>query len=344
MAQGFAFDGQSLITPGQIIRPNDHQNLPSSDQLILAKAELAIALDLCLQQFQSGVDPHAIIRRVTETLHQLRRRFHARIWDEIVPLVQAHPVTDFVFQDPFTKWSFDKPRGYSGDAHLLDFIYGHSEVEGEIAAATELGRKIYDYTKDASSSVAVRERRDLLARRVDDIASKHDDQIEVLAVASGHLREASLSIALREGRIKRWVALDQDPLSVGTVTRDFAGTPVEAINGSVKTLISGRHKLGTLDFVYAAGLYDYLADGVAVKLTKRCLQMVKPGGSFLFANFSQATRVDGYMETFMNWPLLLRTEDDMQSIAENATGTDDVSISVWSGENLDVIYCEIKKL
>ncbi len=152
-----------------------------------------------------------------------------------------------------------------------------------------------------------------------------------------------MSRALGTGAIKRWVALDQDPISVGTVARDFAGTSVEAVNGSVKSVLGGRHALGTFDFVYAAGLYDYLPDAVAVKLTRKCVGMLRPGGTFLFANFSPETDVDGYMETFMNWALLLRSEHEMGLIAgESVTGAD-VKVSVWSGSNRSIVYCEIER-
>ncbi|MDL2409401.1 class I SAM-dependent methyltransferase [Rhizobium calliandrae] len=343
MAQGFKFDGESLIAPGQIFRPTAPDDLPSSDQMVIAKAELALTLDLSLQQFRSNGDPHAIVSRLSQALHQIRRRFHSDIWTEIAFLAQHHPVTQFLLQDPFTRWSFDKPRGYSGDAHLLDFIYGHAGVEAEIAASTELGRAIYEYTKNASSSVAVRERRDILARRVDEHGKDRPGSAEILAVASGHLREAALSTALKEERIKRWIALDQDPLSVGTVARDFAGTCVEAVDGSVKSLLSNKHALGRFDYIYAAGLYDYLTFPVAARLTRKCIEMLKPGGSFLFANFSQEIEVDAYMEAFMSWPLLLRSEGDMRMIAEAGTRSAETKTSVWFGDNRNIIYCEIAK-
>ncbi|MBB4571583.1 class I SAM-dependent methyltransferase [Rhizobium leucaenae] len=343
MAQGFKFDGESLIAPGQAFRPIELDDLPPSDQMITAKAELALTLDLSLQQFRSEVDPQVIVSRLSQALHQIRRRFHVNVWNEIVLLTQNHPVARFLLQDPFTRWSFDKPRGYAGDAHLLDFIYGHAQVEEEIAASTELGRSIYDYTKAASSSVAVRERRDILARRVDEYAKDRPGSTEVLAVASGHLREAALSTALREGKIRRWIALDQDPLSVGTVARDFAGTCVEAVDGTVKSLLSNKHALGHFDYIYAAGLYDYLTFPVAARLTRKCVAMLKPGGSFLFANFSQEIEVDGYMEAFMNWPLLLRSENDMQMIAEAGAVNAETKVSVWFGKNRNILYCEITK-
>jgi SAM-dependent methyltransferase len=97
------------------------------------------------------------------------------------------------------------------------------------------------------------------------------------------------------------------------------------------------------DFVYAAGLYDYLPDAVAVKLTMKCVSMLKPGGTFLFANFSPETDVDGYMETFMNWALLLRSEREMGLIASESVTGADVKVSVWSGSNRSIVYCEIQR-
>ena len=141
-------------------------------------------------------------------------------------------------QDPFTRWSFEKPRGYSGDARLLDFIYGHESIAEQVAQSSELGKAIYAHTAQGSPpAVAVRERRDLVARFVDEIAGQREAPIDILTLAAGHLREADRSLALRDGRIARWVAIDQDPLSVGSITRDFRGTPVEARDGTVRGLL-----------------------------------------------------------------------------------------------------------
>ena len=198
-------------------------------------------------------------------------------------------------------------------------------------------------TRASQSSAAVRERRSLLARHVDEIAETRGSEAEILAVAAGHLREAELSTAFQERRMKRWVALDQDPLSIGAITRDFRGTPVEAIDGSVRGLLTDSHELGTFDFVYAAGLYDYLPRAVAVKLTRKCMRMLKPNGVFLFANFAEGIPDDGFMETFMNWTLLLRTEADMWNIINASVDRNTVEASVEFGENRNIVYGVIRK-
>lgn len=338
------FDGVSLITPKALTDElvSDREKT-DEHQFLNGRAQLALVLNIARQRFEQGVDPARVIHRTAEELHKLRAILYPSVWQALIPIAQNHPVAEFFLQDPFTDWSFRKPRGYSGDAQLLDFIYGHESIADEVANASPLGQALYDYTKNASSSVAVRERRDILARHVDEIADQKGPDAEVLTIAAGHLREANRSHAFRENRIKRWIALDQDPLSIGSITRDLRGTRIEAIDGSVRGLLTNTYNLGQFDFVYAAGLYDYLSRKVAVKLTQACLRMLKPNGVFLFANFAQEIGVDGYMETFMNWPLLLRSESDMWDIVNTSVDRNTVEASVFFGVNRTILYSVVKK-
>lgn len=332
-----ALDGYSLVTAQSISEhTRSSVNNLTTEQLKEGEAELALILSLTQQAFEANSPVQGIMKTLTERLQALRNKSTPVVWERLASLAQTHPVTSFLLQDPLTRWSFEKPRGYSGDAYLLDFIYEHPTVAPQVKEASALGAEVYDFTRRAASAVAVRERRDILAAHVDELAAANSDA-EVLAIAAGHLREAELSHALRSERLKRWVALDQDPISVGTVSSNYHGSRVEAINGSVRTILGRAQKLGTFDFIYAAGLYDYLAENVAVKLTERCLQMLKPGGKFLLANFAKDIGVEGYMETFMNWPLIWRTERDILAIIDKLKHPLADS-SVTRGENGGVIY------
>jgi SAM-dependent methyltransferase len=338
------FDGASLITPeairAEFVSAGGHAE---NKALAEGKAELALVLNLAHQQFDLGGDPARTIYRLITQLHDMRGKLDPGVWQALLPIAHNHPVAAFFHEDPFTRWSFEKPRGYSGDAHLLDFIYGDPSVGEEIAAASPLGKALYSYTSQAPAPVAVRERRDLLTQHVDEIAAARGPDTEILTIAAGHLREANGSTALRQGRLKRWVALDQDPLSVGSMIRDFRGTRVDAIDGSVRGLLTNAYKLGQFDFVYSAGLYDYLSRKVAVALTQRCLQMLKPNGVLLFANFAQDIFDDGYMETFMNWALLLRSEADMWDIINASVDRNAVEADVHFGANRNIVYGIVRK-
>ena len=338
------FDGESLITPEMIAAGDQARVGPLDDRALeAAEVQMALLLNVSKQRFESGQAPASAIDDLFKGLHQMRRDLPAAIWSALVPIAQNHPVSKLVHTDPFTRRSFEKPRGYSGDAGLLDFIYRHESAAEELSETTDLGKALYAYTSDAPASVAVRERRDLLARHIDAIASTRGSDTEILTIAAGHLREAELSTAMAEGRIKRWVALDQDPMSIGAIMRDKADTCIDPMHGSVKGLLTDAYGLGDFDFVYAAGLYDYLPFDVSVRLTKKCLSALKPGGVYLFANFHDDIPDDGYMETFMNWSLILRSEAEVQAIVDASIDRNVFDARVECGENRNIVYAIITR-
>ncbi|TRC77241.1 class I SAM-dependent methyltransferase [Mesorhizobium sp. WSM4307] len=338
------FDGQSLITAEIIAGSLPRGKLEHhGEEFETARAELALILHATQQQIEQQKYPAEIVRRLLSLLSALRAKVHPDVWQALIPVAQNHPILKYFLEDPLTNWSFTKPRGYSGDAQLLDYIYCAPHVAESVANASEIGKALYSHTQNVPSCVAARERRDLLTRYVDEAAAKNGPETEVLAIAAGHLREANRSVALAEGRLKRWVALDQDPQSVGLIARDFQGTAVEAVDGSVRTVLTRGHKLGKFDLIYASGLYDYLQHNVAVKLTKTCLQMLKPNGTFLFANYAEGTPDAGYRETFMDWVLLLRSEVDMWNIVNASVDRNAVEAKVFFGENRNVLYAVIEK-
>ncbi|MER9655599.1 class I SAM-dependent methyltransferase [Mesorhizobium sp. M0152] len=337
-------DEQSLITSKLVKRHRGTSpDIVDAGELKERSAELALVLDLAYQAFGRQGPAGLIVDRLAGRLHELRRHSAAAIWQQLIPLAQQHRITEYLMQDPFTRWSFEKPRGYSGDASLLDIYYKHPAADQEVASSTPLGREIYAYTSEAASSAAGRERRDILARTVDETARRVENA-EVLAIACGHLREAELSEALAGGKLKRWIGLDQDPMSVAIVNRDQAGTAVEAVDGSVRGLLRRAYNLGTFDLVYASGLYDYLPAPIGIRLFQRAMEMVKPGGEFLFANFSDEITTDGYMETFMDWPLILRSAHDMWDIIKGAVDMNHVEAEVFYGSNRNIVYGKVRKV
>jgi SAM-dependent methyltransferase len=348
LTQTIELDGHSLVTPESIaFEVSEHAGTADTEgfdnRVEAIKSEIQPHLDRAADAFRNGGKVHEIGQEVTALLHVTRNGIPIDVWRALIPIIQAHPVAKFFMEDPMTKWSFDRPRGYSGDAHLLDLIYRHPKTADQVAVATLLGREIYEFTSHAPSSFANCDRRDILARHVDETAARVGQGAEVLSFAAGHLREAEVTKAHADRTLGRWVAVDQDPLSIAEIEASYEGTPVQAVKGSVRDLLAKKLELGTFDLVYASGLYDYLNDKVAVKLTQRLVHLVKPGGTFLFANYSHPIVVDGYLETFMNWTLLLRSDEDMRRIAIEAVGEDDWVVETFYGENRNIVYATITR-
>jgi hypothetical protein len=242
-----------------------------------------------------------------------RRENDPQGWPAHVQACLGHPVCGLLYQDPFTHRAFAKPRGYAGDAVMMDYIYGLGEAEQAARDATPLGLEIFRYLGTQPAPSAVRDRRRLIAGLIDRVSDGGGDS--VLAIAAGHLREVELSTAIRHAKLREFVALDQDEASLSVVDRDYAHLGVTAVPGSVRQILAGNVNLGRYDLVYAAGLFDYLNDATAAAFTRRMFDMTRPGGLMLIPNFLAGIRDAGYMEAIMDWRLIYRDHAGMRAMA-----------------------------
>jgi len=249
---------------------------------------------------------------------------------------------ELLHQDPMTARALAKPRGYAGDAVMMDYLYGlHSSAEAD-SNATEIGRRIFRYVQSRDAAQAVRFRREHLADLIDQIACQSDDA-KVLAVASGHLREAELSIAVQTGALSRFVALDADAQSIAEVEASYSKLGVETKHASVRHLLSRKHQLGQFNLVYASGLYDYLADNVAQALTGRLFELTAPGGTLLIPNFAPCISDRAYMESFMDWHLIYRDEYDMNKLMAHIDGRQIESCDIYSDPTGAIVFISMRK-
>jgi extracellular factor (EF) 3-hydroxypalmitic acid methyl ester biosynthesis protein len=227
----------------------------------------------------------------------------------------AHPVCGYVHQDPFTRRSFQKPRGYAGDAVLLDYIYGIPHSEHEAQDATPLGRWICNYSSNTTAPRAVRHRMHLAAELIDRVCSERRGA-RILSLASGHGRELQISHAIRGGLADLVVAFDQDEASLAEVEATAISRNVRAVHGSIARLIAGRHDFSGFDLVYALGLFDYLGDRAARRLVEVMVDMLRPGGIIMVGNFLPDIYDAGYMESFMGWNLEFRSRAEIVALMD----------------------------
>jgi hypothetical protein len=295
----------------------------SSEAAALVLQQLPGELDLLVPAFREG-DSVGALGYLISTLDHVRARVSASEWtDDVVRICRDHELFDVVQEDPYTARAYQKPRGYAGDAVMLDYIY-----HGAPAGTTERGARLLRGTAEGPNGHSILWRRDLIAEELDRVA-RDLPGARVLAVASGHLREAEVSRALRSGRIRELVALDQDAESLARIERDCTALPVTVCEGSVKHIIRGKLDLGGFDLVYAAGLYDYLTDRTALALSRSLQQLLRPGGRLLIGNFTPRNHGRSYMEIFMDWHLILRDEPHMAAHAQGLSGDAEIFSDPW---------------
>jgi extracellular factor (EF) 3-hydroxypalmitic acid methyl ester biosynthesis protein len=281
------------------------------------------------------------MKHITLGMKDIRSRYVANEWKQFAQSTFFdHPLTQLIHQCPFTYHSFVKPRGYAGDAELLDFIYGFKQPTPNL---TTFGREIFDYCRGATVPSSVRARRDVLAQTIDCVASTVNHPVQILSIACGHLREIHESIAVREGNIERFIAFDQDPISLAMIDRELNSNFIQTIQGSVATLVRQKQTFENLDLVYAAGLYDYLSQPFATRLTKIMFEMLRPGGKLLVANFVPDHLEVGYMETFMQWHLIYRTENQLDDVAKEIPASEIYEKRTFFEDNGNIVFLELVK-
>ncbi len=273
-------------------------------------------LDRTLNELREAVPVVKPVAALVGHLHEMRARMPRESFQRWVHAeIRGHALYPVLLEDPFVRHCAARPRGYPGDAELLDYIYESDNVRPIVDGATVLGRRLYDFTHDSPASAAVRYRLVLAATEIDRLAAA-GGRPHVLSIACGHLREAQSLTALREGTLGRFVALDQDPLSLELVRREWSHRGVEVREGSARSVIrNGRDTLGRFDFIYALGLYDYLSDEAGRRLAAACVDMLTPGGKLWIANFVEDLWSSGYMEAVMDWWLVYRNEAKLETMA-----------------------------
>lgn len=221
---------------------------------------------------------------------------------------RRHPITALLGEDPLTQRSLTKPRGYPGDPEMLDFIFGSGSLP---PGTSDLGASIFSYTTDGPAPRSVRARAGMIAHIIDDLSLQRP--IRVLAVMAGHLWEAGLSEGVRQGRVEKYVAFDQDARTLASIDAAGYGSAVTTYQGTLRSLFRGKSVFRNFDLVYS-GLTDNLPDATASRFIGALFDAVAPGGRLIVSNFCPELVDAGYMEAFMDWSLIYRTEEELAAL------------------------------
>ncbi|TWT83670.1 hypothetical protein CA13_51370 [Planctomycetes bacterium CA13] len=334
---------QSHVTPtfSQQTEPDHHQDEKGDPSHGLLEDLLDKVHSVLASPNANATEIENAVDQLFRGLRSIREKTPKDQWKEMIQFGRNHALCQLVHQDPFTRRAFEKPRGYAGDAVMMDYIYGREEDWNQ-PDATALGSAIFNYTSGAPASAGVRERRCYIAELLDRIGREKSNQ-HALAVAAGHLREASLSSAIRRNRFDRFVAMDADAQSLEEIQQAYGRFGVDAVVANIRRMLTGRLDLGTFDLIYTTGLYDYLADSTAKRLTANLFDHVRPGGRLVIANFLPEIRDVGYMEMYMDWHLIYRSRGQMMVLADDLDQSSVEEVRIVAESNENVVIMEMTK-
>ena len=220
----------------------------------------------------------------------------------------------FLALDPYTRWGLVKPRGYPGDATLMDFAYGHPSIRDEIRDAGPMGEAIYQCTSGAAQSASARLRIELISQEIGSLC--RNQAIHLTSFACGHARELERLDAQSASRIRGFLALDADPRSLEVARQSASNIAFQGRRCNV--IKEDLTDLPRSDLVYSLGLFDYLNEGHAVQVIRKMLGQLAPGGTVLLANLAPTAANLGYCEAIMDWWMIPRSETDLLQLATTA--------------------------
>jgi extracellular factor (EF) 3-hydroxypalmitic acid methyl ester biosynthesis protein len=299
------------------------------------------AIDTFIAQFES------IATDLEEELEPAHRAYLRR---------QLHPL---LLCSPFAQRTFQKPLGYAGDYEMVDMML-RPPYEGETlfakiinvwlhgqAPATAHRNRITYLTRTFVNEIA-RNPAGGAAMRVFNLGCGPAQEVQRFLVEHGQL-SARTNITLLDFS-EETIQYTRRVID-GIKTKHNLSTPVQYLKRSVHQILKDSGKSGAslarqqYDYVYCAGLFDYLSDEVCKRLMNIFYEMLAPGGLLLATNVSDAMnslRPFRYsMEYILDWYLIYRNGSQMLALAPEKAPADSIKVIT---ENTGVnVFIEVRK-
>jgi extracellular factor (EF) 3-hydroxypalmitic acid methyl ester biosynthesis protein len=236
---------------------------------------------------------------------------------------------DFILGSEFYKRTNLKPRGYAGDAEMMQMLY-----ENRYLGHYVFNKLLHKHPLEQPAAQAVRNRRVLVARKLNELRNKvgRQTKIRALSVACGPAWELQDAItAPEDAEAISFTLLDQDPAALACAqdcvrrveaSRDVA-LDVRYLQDSVRTMLRTpriAEKFGRFEYIYSMGLFDYLTPPVARAVLAKSYELLAPGGMMVIGNYHQRNPNQNYMAYWLDWVLYYRTEEDFLGLASGLSG------------------------
>ena len=213
--------------------------------------------------------------------------------------------------------AYTKPRGYGGDYGTIDLIYRR-----EPRGAGRLGAAIDAMFLAMPAADAVRNRRRLVSGQIRETLKAFPHRaVQVMSIGSGPAQEVLDLFEDADARERlRVTLLDIDAEALAHVRscidREHFRVAIALLEENVVRLALRRRAvdLAPQDLVYSIGLMDYLSDGLVVRVLDLVYSWLAPGGRALVGNFHPRNPNRGVLDHLFGWPLIHRSEADMDRL------------------------------
>ena len=290
--------------------------------------------------------------RVIDTLFEKFENIAAGLDTESLPVHRSyiqrhlHPI---VLCAPFAWRTYQKPLGYAGDYEMVNMMLRDPQEGSSLFA------KMFNvWLLQQGSAAAHRNRVNYLKQRLIEVtaaAARAGRRARILNLGCGPAREVQEFLAETElSNSAQFTLLDfndetlQHTAAVLGQRQQQHGrtTSINLVKRSVQQLLKdtvradGISKGTSYDFIYCAGLFDYLPDRTCKRLMTLFHQSLVPGGLMLATNVAPASPNRGSLELILDWHLIYRDAAQVATLCpeevpqeEVRVLSDDTSVNVF---------------
>jgi extracellular factor (EF) 3-hydroxypalmitic acid methyl ester biosynthesis protein len=264
---------------------------------------------------------------------------------------QIHPV---VLCAPFFYRTFRKPLGYAGDYEMVNMM-----LRDPLEGGSMFAKMLNLFFLNTPPVVAHRNRITYLVAKLKDeiqrVSSTEGRPCRIFNLGCGPAREIQELLATSDlSNQAKFTLLDFNDETLQHTGRLLEvlrvkhqrTTQVTMIKKSVHQILKEAGKPlpdmmpQSYDFVYCAGLFDYLSDRICKKLMSIFFDLVAPGGLLVATNVDSANPSKNWMEYVVEWHLVYRDRKILETLRPDAAPPDVKIINDVTGVN---IFIEVRK-
>jgi hypothetical protein len=235
-------------------------------------------------------------------------------------------ITPLLLGCPLINRTWNKPLGYAGDYHVMEYYY-RDEFEGD-TAFDQLMHKLFVQNPMAQGVVTrARFMVDLLDSQHAKTAASGLDQFAVANLGCGPGREVEMWAETKPDRGPvTWTLIDQEEEALAlayqighdSIRRQQRPADLKLLHLSFSKLL--RHpeafNFSEQNFIFSSGLFDYLRMDRAQAIAKALYDRLLPGGLLAIGNAIGPNTNLWPPEFVADWPILYRSRDEMEGMAE----------------------------
>jgi extracellular factor (EF) 3-hydroxypalmitic acid methyl ester biosynthesis protein len=342
LADAEAFVGdwerQNRITPSYRLKVGELKSFMNDLRYWLDHIDLTREIGSPTERPQASISDHEfdaikqpVMPKLTEAFMglELACRDLDRSNVDIHKQLAQRELLPLMMPSPFFNRVFTKPLGYAGDYEMVNMMFRNMR-----GGLTTYAQVVDDWLLAGGPPEAHRNRIYTLERVLNEIAETsktRNKPIRIMNIGCGPAQELQLFLAqsvhahrfeidLMDFNAETLAFTRQKltPLAEQQPEKPTINYKLKSVQDLLRQAIERAEAPEPYDFIYCAGLFDYLSDRVCSKLVHLFYSWCDEGGRLLVTNVHTSNPVQGLMEHVMEWHLVLRDEESMMRLSPDS--------------------------